>query len=302
MEYYTKSGRYLIGPAMLDPTSGNTQYTANVADMVTHGVDVNLRIQSQVGPLRWKGTILFNFARDKVTHYVVQPPTIQPFLNTQTINPLVGHPLYSLYALYWAGLDPQTGNPQGWINGHVSQDYTALIGSTDFSTLLYKGPVNPPFFGSWRNDFSWRQWGLSINIVYKFGNYFLHPSIQYFTLFNGTSPGHPDYDRRWQHPGDEQHTNVPSMIYPANAVRDGFYAYSAVLVEKGDLIRLQDIQLYYDLSRKTVSKLPVHTLRVYGYANNIGLLWRANRQGIDPDALNSLPDPRTVAIGLRIEL
>lgn len=302
IDLYTKRGQYLIGPASLDPTTGNASYTANVANMVTHGVDLSLRSQVWFGPVRWASIVLFNYVHDRVTRYLVQPPTIVSFLTTQTINPLVGHPLYSLYALRWAGLDPQTGDPRGWLNGHPSEDYSSLISSQDFSTLLYKGPVNPPYFGSWRNEFNWRQWGLSVNIVYKFGHYFMRPSIQYFSLFQQASLGHPDYDRRWQHPGDEQHTNVPSMIYPANSDRDNLYAGSEVLVEKGDLIRLQDIQLYYDLSRKGLSKGPVHALRIYGYANNIGLLWRANHAGLDPDALTGLPDPRTIAIGIKMEL
>jgi hypothetical protein len=270
--------------------------------MSTRGIDLTLRLQERFGLVRWTSVVLFNYVRDRVTRYLVQPPTILPFLTTQTINPLVGHPLYSLYALRWAGLDPQTGSPRGWLNGHASEDYTALLSSSDFSTLLYKGPVTPPYFGSWRNEFNWKQWGLSVNIVYKFGHYFMRPSIQYAALFQYTSLGHPDYDRRWQQPGDEQHTNVPSMIYPANSTRDNFYASSEVLVEKGDLIRLQDIQLYYDFTRKKMPKQPIRTLRLYGYANNVGLLWMANRQGIDPDVLAGLPDPRTVAIGVKMEL
>jgi len=302
LDYYSKSGQYLIGPANLDPTSGNTQYTANVANMVTRGIDLSIRSQVRMGAWQWNSVLLFNYVRDQVTRYLVQPPTIQAFLNPQSINPLVGRPLYSLYALQWAGLDGKTGNPQGWLNGHVSQDYPSLIGSTDFRTLLYKGPVNPPVFGSWRNGLVWKQWGVSVNIVYKFGNYFLRPSIQYGPLFAGTGIGHPDYERRWQHPGDEAHTSVPSMSYPADFARDGFYANSTALVEKGDLIRLQDLQLYYDFIPKRLSGLPVRALRLYGYANNLGLLWRANHHGIDPDALTGMPALRTLAIGIKLEL
>jgi len=302
LEYYIKNGRYLIGAASLDPTSGNVQYTANVANMATHGIDLSLHTHAGSGPLRWNSILLFNYVLDKVTRYLVRPPTIQTFLDAQSINPLVGHPLYSVYALGWAGLDPTTGNPRGWLNGHASQDYNSILSSTDFTTLLYKGPVNPPLFGSWRNDFTWKRWGLSVNIVYKFGDYFIRPSIQYDALFLGTSPGHSDYDKRWQHPGDELHTYVPSMIYPASSIKDSYYASSAVLVEKGDLVRLQDAQLYYDFARKNLPHMPVRALRLYGYANNLGLLWRANRQHIDPDAQNSLPDPRTIAIGIKMEL
>src|SRR6185312_15709392 len=301
LDYYRKAGQYLIGQAGLDPTSGNVQYTGNVANMVTQGVELSLHNQVNIGPVFWKSDLLFNYVQDKVTRYMVKPGTILSFFNAAVINPLAGRPLYSVYALKWAGLDPKTGGPVGWLNGKTSENYTSITGSSDFSTLLYKGPVNPPLFGSWRNSFSWGRWGVSFMLVYKFGDYFSRSPIQYFTLFNGNSRGHPDYDRRWQQPGDELHTYVPSMTYPANSTRDYFYASSEVLVEKGDLIRLQDVQVFYDLPKKAMPKLPVQALRFYLYANHIALLWTANRQGIDPDAQTSLPAPRTVALGCKMQ-
>ena len=35
-----------------------------------------------------------------------------------------------------------------------------------------------------------------------------------------------EFAQRWQKPGDELKTNVPSVIYPANSLRDNFYDYS----------------------------------------------------------------------------
>jgi hypothetical protein len=197
------------------------------------------------------------------------------------------------------GLDGQ-GNPQGWLNGHVSEDYGSITNSSDLSNLLYKGPANPTVFGSVRNDFGWKRWGLSFNIVYKLGYYFRRSSINYYNLFQGSSPGHPDYKRRWQYPGDEQRTYVPSLIYPADASRDLFYTNSEPLVEKGDHIRLQDIELSYKLQKKVLSRLPVQSIRFYLYANNIGLLWKANHQGIDPDNISDMPNPRTLALGIKL--
>jgi hypothetical protein len=148
----------------------------------------------------------------------------------------------------------------------------------------------------------WRQWGLSCNIVYKLGYVFRRNSIDYTTLFEGTSPGHPDYDRRWQNAGDELRTNVPSLPAPNLTIsqpRDNFYENSEVLIEKGDLIRLQDIQLTYDLSRVEHLKLPMQQLRIYLYANNLGILWKANHVGIDPDFVATPPTPRSLALGLK---
>jgi hypothetical protein len=91
------------------------------------------------------------------------------------------------------------------------------------------------------------------------------------------------------------------MVYPADPSRDQFYQSSEVLVERGDHVRLQDLQLSYTLDRSAHPKLPVQGLRLYLYANNLGILWKANHAGIDPDYISSYPQPRTLALGLKID-
>jgi len=301
LEYYIKTGKDLIGQSPLDPTTGSPVFTGNTANMRANGADINLRTKNIKGLFQWNTFFLFSFVRDKVTSYGQKAGSVYNYLNTGAINPLAGRPLYSVYALKWMGLDTQ-GNPQGLLNGHVSKDYSSIYTSSDFSNLLYKGPANPPMFGSLRNEFYRKQWGLSFNIVYKFGYYFRRSSIDYSDLFGEVSPGHRDYERRWQHPGDEQYTYVPSMVYPKNPTRDNFYSNSEPLIEKGDHVRLQDIQLSYDLQKKSFPRLPVQSVRLYLYANNIGILWKANHQGIDPDNISDIPNPRTLAMGIKLDL
>jgi TonB-linked SusC/RagA family outer membrane protein len=307
-EYFLKTGLDLIGESPVDPTTGVTSFTGNTANIQDHGVDLTFHSNNEFGAFRWNSVLLFSYVRDKVTKYDQVQAAVLNYLDLGSINPLLGHPLYSVYALRWEGLDQQTGDPKGFINGagqtpgQVTENYDTILFSPDLSNLIYKGPVSPTYFGSWRNSLFWRQWGLSCNIVYKLGYVFRRTSINYTTLFSGISPGHPDYDRRWQNPGDELHTNVPSLPMPklsSNGPRDDFYENSEVLVENGDLIRLQDVQLTYDLSRREHPKLPMQQLRVYLYANNLGILWKANHSGIDPDYISSIPNPRTLALGVK---
>ena len=107
-----------------------------------------------------------------------------------------------------------------------------------------------------------------------------------------------DYARRWQKPGDEQHTNVPSFTYPTDSSRDQFYNQSSVNVEKGDNIRLQDARLAYDLGARQLKGLALKHLQLYVYAANLGLVWKATKTSLDPDYPYSNRPPRTVAIGL----
>jgi len=307
-EYYLKTGLDLIGESPVDPTTGVTSFTGNTANIRDRGVDFTFHANNSFGAFRWNSILLFSYVRDKVTKYDQVQAAVNDYLGVGTLNPLAGHPLYSIYALRWEGLDHQTGDPKGLLNGtgqtpgQVTENYNAILFSPALSNLIYRGPVSPTYFGSWRNNLFWRQWGLSCNIIYKLGYVFRRTSINYTELFGGNSPGHPDYDRRWQNPGDELHTNVPSLPIPnlsSNGPRDDFFENSEVLVENGGLVRWQDVQLTYDLSRADHPKLPMQQLRVFLYANNLGILWKANHSGIDPDFVSTIPNPRTLALGVK---
>ncbi len=304
LEYYIKYGQGLIGPTTLDPTTGNTELTGNTAAMTTRGVDITIRYGKEFGSVRWTAVFLFSYSKDKVTGYQQKQSSIEGYLNSGFFNPFEGHPLYSIYALKWAGLTRQTGDPQGILNDTTTTDYADILNSGDFRNLVYAGSATPTFFGSFRNSFTWKQFDFSFNILYKFGYYFRRPSINYYALFSGSSPGHPDFDKRWMNPGDEKITNVPSLSYSTDPLRDIFYTYSQALIEKGDHIRLQDIRLSYDLKKPPFAKQFMQSAQIYMYANNIGILWRANHQGIDPDAvpgITNYPDPKSLTIGIKLD-
>jgi TonB-linked SusC/RagA family outer membrane protein len=300
IEYYHKKGTDLLGLAPVDATAGITSYKVNVANNTGHGLDVTLNVRPVDRVFKWYASFLFSYATDQVTRYLVPGTNILGYvgaLNTRNALPLEGKPVFAVYSYKWAGLDPATGSPRGYLpDGTISTDYAALQ-NVKPADLLYNGPARPPFFGSFRHSFSYKNVTLSANLAYAFGYYFHRPSINYSTLFT-TWSGNSDYALRWQKPGDEQNTNVPSLVYPANPARDQFYNGSAATVEKGDHIRLQDISISYDLNHAFWRKTPFTSLRLYVYANNLAILWRANHAGIDPE-YPVLPPQRTIAMGIK---
>jgi TonB-linked SusC/RagA family outer membrane protein len=302
LEYYTRKGIDLIGNSPLDPTTGVTTFRGNTADMKGKGIDIVLRSKNiNNRRFKWISTLLFSYTADEVTSYKVQQSAIWYYCDPGYISPIAGKPLYAIYSFKWMGLDQKNGDPLGYYNKQISNNYGAIFNSTDLSDLVYRGPATPTFFGSLRNNFSYKQLELSFTLTWKMGYYFRRSSINYYALFNGQLPGHPDYESRWQNPGDEEFTSVPSRQFNASSSRSSFYAYSDVLVEKGDHIRLQDIQLSYQLNKNEIRWLPMNQFRVYMYANNLGILWKANHKGIDPDYISGIPNPRTIAAGVRID-
>ena len=305
IEYYNKRGIDLFGFGPLDPTTGLTTFKGNVANTVGYGWDIVINTKNIDRKTKWSTSFLFSYATDKVTQYESKPSSLGYYFNdgsltreTSSFVPTVGKPLFALYSYRWAGLDPNTGDPRGYLNNEPSTNYSDIISAATVDSLVYHGRATPPIFGALRNTFTYSRWSLSINITYRLGYYFRRPSINYYSLFNNYE-SHTDYTNRWQTPGDESITNVPSMIYPANATRDSFYSASEVLVEKGDNLRLQDVQISYDLGNIVFKKVSLRQIQIYGYVSNIGILWKANRAGVDPD-FPTMPLPRAYAFGVRI--
>lgn len=292
VEYYYKKGTNLFGTSPVDYTAlAFNTVTKNVASIAGHGWDIALSSRNLSGSLGWTSQLNLNFNKDKVLVYNLTNKQAANFLSGLAISAVQGKPVYGLYVYKWAGLDPQSGDPRGYVKGAVSKDYFALAGpDVQVTDLTYIGPTLPTTVASLGNTFSYKNISLTFRITGKFGHYFQRSSIDYSALFTNRA-GHSDYALRWQQPGDELRTNVPSIPYPANANRGVFYRYSEALATKAAFIRLQYITLNYALQKPAI--------QFYINANNLGLLWRANHFGIDPEYNNGLPPSINVALGLR---
>jgi len=309
IEYYRKKGTDLLGNKELAGSTGLTSTKANSANIKGSGFDISLATENLKGKLGWNTILLFSHAKDWVSDYKLPIENIGRYVGGSE-NPIVGNPVSALYVYKWAGLDPLTGDPLGYLNGQVSKEYTKIIASTNLNDLTYKGPTTPTLFGSLLNTITWKAFSFSFNVSYKFGYYFRRSSINYSNLFSGGSDkGNSDYEKRWQKPGDEVFTNVPSLVYPANsgttARRDEFYNFSEILIEKGDHIRLQDIRISYVLNKQRFKRFPFQNVELYIYMSNLGIIWKANKVGADPDYIlnnsftSGLPG-KTITAGLNI--
>jgi len=297
IEFYQKEGLDLIEPDPLAPTTGFSSFNGNAASTRTRGVDIQITSTNLRGPLQWTTTVLISTLHDKVTKYDVAQ-TATSIQNSAVA--LLGKPLYGIYSYRWAGLDPATGDPQGYLGKQVSKNYQGIINNYSPDSLLFNGSARPTTYGNILNTFQYKGISLSFNVGLKLGYYFRNTStsLNYSDILS--NGGNKDFTKRWQKPGDELHTNVPSLVYPLNTYRNTFYQYSQVLVQNASFVRLQDISLGYDLKSSVLKKSGFEHLTVFAYANNIGLLWRANSVGVDPDAGSSgIPLPRTLAIGIK---
>ncbi|MBS1598435.1 MAG: SusC/RagA family TonB-linked outer membrane protein [Bacteroidetes bacterium] len=309
IEWYQKTSSNLILSKRTDPTVGFNYIAANSADLSGKGVELTLNSSNLTGKFKWNTVLLFNYASYKVTKYLLddQNRSSQGFVNSAglSILSLVGRNPYGIFSYPSAGLDPATGDPRGYLGKTISKDYYSILQqSVDTANLIYSGPGTPPYFGYLNNSFSYNGFSLVVSLSYRFGYYFKKNTINYYSLYE-SGVTNPDFKYRWQKPGDEKTTTVPSMVYPLNdPFRDNFYSGTTANVLRADNVRLDYIRLSYDFPKSMFGKIPVQNLQLYVYANNLGIIWRANNQKLDPD--NGIANPvypslRSVAFGLKLD-
>ena len=296
IEYYHKNDNNLISTGPLDPSTGFRQLAYNASNIKANGIDVMLNtVNIKSGGFGWNSTFLFSYNRTRVVK-LFYGTTASAYGLLSNSNPvLAGSDLHSIWAFKWAGLT-NTGAPQYYENGTISTHYTDVLTAPYTSMLQNMGSATPVNFGSFRNTFHYGGFSLSANIRYELGYYFRNPlAINYLGVFNGGSYLSPEFDQRWQKPGDELHTNVPALIYPNVSSSDFVYDNANINVLKGDNIRLQEINLGYTFKKPSWQ---LKTVTIYGDIQNLGILWRANKLGLDPDVYD-VPLPLTYALGLR---
>jgi len=302
LEYYVKTASDLIALMESDPTSGFDSFARNSAVLRNRGFDLSLYGRHGKGRFGWSWDALLSHTRNKVLEYYDTPATYSNAVgNGNLVTPFVGRPAYALLSYRFAGLDPETGDPLGYLNGEVSKDYTGIAQRASENDIVLHGTAMPTYFGALRNTLQWKNLSVSANVTFRFGYFFRRNTVAYYPILSGNVINvHGDYYKRWQKPGDEAQTTVPSMLIPGNNARDGFYGYSEATTERGDHIRLQDVNVSYVLRGDGLHWGPFREIRATLYARNLGLIWKANDAGLDPDYLNA-PAPRSIALGLSMD-
>lgn len=306
LDFYFKKATNLFGSSPLAPSTGLSSFFGNTANTVGHGFDLSFNTKNlEIHGFKWTTAVMFSHAIDRVTKYDVNSTALNLLINgsgnSGTIVPKVGALEFGQYSFKSGPLTHDSGDPQGFIGGKLSTDYTTIINNATIDSLYYNGPSRPTFFGSFRNTFTYKKVSLSINLVYKFNYYLVRNSISNVSSIGLGKPGNRDYVHSWKKPGDEAFTKVPAIEYPPiTSSRSTFYQYSSSLVDKADHIRIQDINIGYDVIDKRSNQSGFQHLRAYLYINNVGIIWRANKSKLDPDIYSGgtmIPIPRTIGIG-----
>jgi TonB-dependent starch-binding outer membrane protein SusC len=310
LDYYNRKTIDLILNNQVLATVGapNNIITENVGKLRSRGVE--LTVGAPVARRKnFTWTINFNGAWNNTkvisTNFLGDDIVDIKDANSQYSIARPGQPLGVFYLFRWAGVNPanglatfldvngnqkqveRVGNSYVWTNVSDGSVTTALA-ATD-RVVENKSPY-PKFYGGLMQTFNYGSFDASVDLQYAFG-FYIYNQTKANLMDNGRSRNKSeDILNAWKKVGDN--TDVPRLYWSEN-----YWAVTASTrwLEKGDFVRIRNVQIGYSLPKAVAGKIKASRLRLYVQANNLYTF--TGYSGIDPEA-NSIGNTN---IGLGID-
>lgn len=292
-DYYIKNSSDLLFDVQVPSQIGYSTIPYNFGGISNKGFDMQVEgIVINNSKFKWSTNFTFGLNRNKVTSL---PDNEDYFATTyslarvgQSVGVFYGYKALGVYSrnednVYKVNNDGsivpyRRGSATGEIykgGDVIYQDLNGdgIINDEDLQVI---GNPTPDFFGGFQNRFTYKQFTLTTFINYSVGGNLLN---QLKRGIDGASVDvnfTKDQLRRWQNQGDI--TDVPILV-KGDPIQN--YAVSSRFVEDGSFIRVQNIALNYQFSKKMLSKIKLKGLNVGISAQN--LFTFGSYTGYDPE-------------------
>lgn len=318
IDVYRKKTSDLLGNVPIDGFTGYASIFGNLGDLENKGVELSLNsVNISSGKFNWSTQLNLAYNKNKITslNILSTPVTTGNVMVTQQF--VAGYAGYSVFAYQFAKLD-NLGDPQIRLaDGTVSK--TPNVSKP--GDIKYMGTSQPVWSGGLSNNFSYKSFGLSFNVIFNLGhvmrrdvNNFYSGRLTHFNTSNGFASGNinADFVNRWKQPGDELTTNIPSFVSSATVSptrRDiNYYTLADINVVSASFIKMRDITLTYSLPQFIMKKINTDAITFRAQLSNL-MLWKANKNGIDPEfqyattGTRAMPvNQRTITFGINVRL
>lgn len=308
----------LNAPVLYSVGVPNSSIIKNIGGMYNKGIEVTINATPVIaGDFSWRTSFNYTNIQNRVTGLVPENDNADIVSANQVAS--VGKPLSTFYISRWAGVDPQTGNPQWYAKDGTIKRYNfgatgvnlwtddkgtpvAALSGSDNVYLDGKAGL-PKWYGGWDNNFSYKNIFLQMSLFYQGGNY-IYNGTRAIMLSNSFLNNSTEILNRWQKPGDN--TDVARLYLIDNAAN----AASDRFLEKGDFLRMRTVTLGYDLPKSIMNKIGFDGIRVYGTVLNAFTI--TGYSGADPEVntnrfsniaigvdTRSVPQSRTLLFGIQ---
>ncbi|OKL38970.1 SusC/RagA family TonB-linked outer membrane protein [Pontibacter flavimaris] len=270
-DYYVRTTSNLLFERPISRTTGFTTILENIGEMKNKGFELAISGYPIDGEFKWRTSFNIAFNKNEITEL----PDGEDIIDGAYLL-REGEDYRTFYVRQWAGVDPDTGDPQWWADAEQTE-VTSVYSRA--ARVPYKS-ASPKFFGGFNNTFTFKGFTLDALFVYNFGNY-VRDSWEYY-LMDGGYPLSNKYSKvldRWQQPGDI--TDVPRYEYD---LVNSSSSFSTRLLYKGDFIRLRNLQFGYDLPSEWTEKVKLSKANVYVRGTNLLTKVYDDDLPMDPEA------------------
>lgn len=291
VDVYRRKSFDLISVIKTAGIGGEGYKAANYADMKSQGAEV--LIGGQVIKRRdwgWKTNLTFGYNKTEITN-VKNQPLIFDLVKAEGGN-RESYPINSLFSVKFNGLSHATGVPT-FINqeGKVSSD--VFLQDEEVSYLKFEGSVDPTITGGFSNTFNYKSLSLNIFVTYQAGNKVrLYPAFR--TNYSDLDAMPKEFTDRWEMPGDELTTRIPSILDAFYATQQGGaspynnYNYSSERIADGGFVRLKTVSVSYNLDLASLKRIGFNSASLTAAAINPWLIYSDKKlKGQDPEFYNS---------------
>jgi len=312
-DYYSKLTDGLLFDQPIPDNSGFSSIVANIASVKLWGHEFGINTRNLIGDFKWNTSFNVSFNRNKVTELVTpgflggRTTAFDDYWSTE-----VGHPLGMFYGYVYDGVfmnDAElAAGPReaSSLIGTVRMKDLNGDGIITFADRTFIGNPNPKALFGFTNDFSYKQFDLSMVMSGELGRDMIDGSIAYTENLDGVFNVSKILANRWRsvdNPGDgiiPRTRNTPL----ARAVNSRF-------VQNGSYLTCKNIALGYTIP---VSKMKyLKDIRLFGSVQQAFVI--TSYKGMSPETSISglrgwqlgvdktaYPVPRTFAFGVNIKL
>ena len=311
VDYYIRNSFDLIGVVQTGGIGGQGLKVGNFADMEIEGFEFSINsVNWDRNGFTWRTNLNMGYSRDQITNLDFGPRFVDAI--GQNGAGVLGRPRRSIYSANFAGLNSQ-GIPTfvGQEGQTVLQlDLQEREGLEDI--LVFEGSAEPRGSGGFTNTFNYKGWNLSVLFSFKFG-YKIRLNDAFFANYTDFDALPGELVDRWAVPGDENLTNIPTIVNRNEAQADGnislayqLYNKSTERIASGDYVRLKTIRLGYQLPKAFINRLGLATANVSVEGQNLALIYsdRENLRGQDPEFFSTggvaLPQPQLITFTFNV--
>lgn len=308
MDFYNKKGIDLLYRKTLPSLLGFGQsMNMNYAGVLNRGIEWQIGTQLNLTKeISWTSELNYSYNYNKITRLESGNTLVGSSVGTQTF--FEGGSVSDYYAYkydgYFDGV-PYVVKKDG--SHHPMNAPTPNINNETAGILFNMGTTIAPHLLGWTNTFKIKDFSVTVLLTAKFGHVFARraifaaPNASSLTSYDKELPNY--IDNRWA-------KDFPGLINVDNLnqlrERRLYVNYLSSNVDDASFIRLNNVIFDYNLNgviRNMSWFKKVKNLTVYGEAKNIGLLWKANKWGMDPEFIEGSLKPQTMyTIGVKVNI